>query len=252
MLSAPLGMVASAGHQDDDDDEDDESSSSQDNSSDDDSASASSSSRECYEPGFNMECNEFGDIRMQSNDEVRGEPIETTTYINLDRSFEDREEGPDARWVMFAVRNVTPAGESPVEVEIDGFETNTSGEIITTREDRESPSEINLWVDVLDLPIDEEIRVEATVGVTELGAYQLETIVIPFDRAYDPLVHPNGESISLFSFTMLGVHEPTSSLGAGQGEGWIATAQEIPTVGALVAMLTLGTMAAATARRGDQ
>ncbi len=237
MLVAPMGMIASAGHQDEDRTEETESAS-------DEGDQPDRSDEECRQSGYNMQCNEFGTIRMENTKDVKGEHVESTTYITLDTDFEEE----NARWVMFSLRNTTPGG-SPVEIQVDAFETNQSGDIITTRQIQDDPNEVELWVDTLDLPVDEEIRLEATVAVTELGAYQLETIVIPFDRAYDPIQTSGGERITLFSYTMLGVNDPTPSLDADhENGGWLSTAQETPAPGIAIAAMLLGA-AALTKRR---
>lgn len=241
MLLAPMGMVATAGHQDQDDEDDqDEGSAGQNQPSD------QANDQDCRQSGYNMQCNAFGSVRMETRMDVKGEHVESTSYVTLNTDMDEE----NARWVMFSLRNTTPDG-SPVEISVDAFETNRSGDVITTREIKDDPNKVELWVDTLDLPVGEEIRIEATVAVTERGAYQLETVVIPFDRAYEPIRDAQGQQVSLFSYTMLGVNEPTSPLGAetssDQG-GWMSTAQEVPTLGAALAAALLGTVALATRR----
>lgn len=170
-----------------------------------------SSSDSCGIKNKNSECNDFGSIVMDSQTDIKGEPVEVDAEITLDTAYEDRE----VRWVMFSIRNTTDDG-SPVDLELIRFGTATDI-IPVTRMDNPSSSEISLWVDILDVPVDEKITLSVEAGSSEQGAYRLEALVMPFDRGYAPVQDRSGESISLFSFTLLAVNEATGSGGLGAG-----------------------------------
>jgi len=176
------------------------------------SGTASAQDRSCDASGRNIECNDLGRIAMDTRERVEGEPVDVNASITLDRSYEDQ----GARWIMFSVRNVT-GDDSPVSLRLNTFSTD-QGEVVTTRVDHEDPNELNLWVDVLDLPVGEEITIDVTVGCTEEGAYAVETLVLVFDRGYDPIKNASGENVGLFSYTLLGVNEATEPIGASGGD----------------------------------
>jgi hypothetical protein len=204
------------------------------------SQSGGESSEDCTGGGVNGECNAFGKIAMQNREEVRGEPVDVNTTVTLNTSYEDR----GARWVMFSVRNVTADGDSPVSIRLNSFATD-EGEVVTTRVVHEEPNELNLWVDVLDLPVHKEIEIDVTVGVTDEGAYAFETLVLAFDRGYDPVQMANGDKASLFSYTLLGVNEATEPIGSStSSDGALGVLSEIPAPSALA---TLGTITLAAA-----
>lgn len=176
-------------------------------------AGSASAQDDCQESGKNIECNAFGRIAMENRERVKGEPVDVNASITLNTSYEDQ----GARWIMFSIRNVTDRGPSPVSVQLNTFSTD-EGEIVTTRVDHEQENELNLWVDVLDLPVGEEITLDVTVGCTEEGAYAVETLVLAFDRGYDPIKNASGENVGLFSYTLLGVNEATEAVSAANGD----------------------------------
>lgn len=190
-------------------------------------------SEDCEEDGVNVECNEFGRISMPTTKSLKGSPVMLTAEITLDTSYEDR----DARWIMFSIRNVTADGDSPVTIGLETF-SSSSGDVVTTRVIQDEASELNLWVDVLDLPVREPITLTVDVGVTERGAFAVETIVIPFDRGYEPIKDPQGDSVSLYSSTLLAVNGATSTTTAGD-DGSILDGKKVPgtTVGILGILL---------------
>lgn len=199
---------------------------------------------DCHQSKYNIDCNRFGFISMESIRHVEGGPVELETTILLNTSFEHR----DARWIMFSVRNVTAQGESPVTIDLESFTARGGGEIITTRRIQETPNEVNLWVDVLDLPVGEQITIEMTVGVTEQGAFNLETLVIPFDRGYEPIKDRAGKDITLYSSTLLAVNEATASTATGD-EGFLDSGEKVPGIGAAIAVGIVSLAALAHARR---
>lgn len=202
----------------------------------------SSVAQDCRRNGVNSECNEFGQIHMDDRKNVEGEPVDVNTTITLNTNYEDR----DARWIMFSVRNVTADGSSPISIRLNSFSTD-EGEVVTTRVVHDDPNELNLWVDVLDLPVDEPIEIDVTVGVTERGAFSVETLVLAFDRGYDPIKNSSGKDASLFSYTLLGVNEatdPVSSSSTGSSLG----IRGVPSLAVAGTVSTLG-LAASLARR---
>lgn len=170
---------------------------------------------DCEEDDKNKQCNDFGTISMDSRTDVRGKPVTVVTDIRLDTNYQD--EG--ARWLLFSVRHTPEPGHdtSPVSINLKRFET-PHGDIITTEVERSGPNEINLWVDVLDTPVDIPIQIEVEVGSSDRGAFSLETLVLPFDRGYEPIVD-DGMEASLFAFTMLSVNKETRSTLSGEGKG---------------------------------
>lgn len=199
---------------------------------------------ECEEDGRNLQCNEFGTIGMDTRHDVRGKPVTVVTDITLETSYKDS----GARWLLFSLRH-DPEGadSSPVTIDLKRFET-PHGEIITTEVERNGANEINLWVDVLDTPVGVPIQIEAEVGVTDRGAFVLETLVLPFDRGYEPVYDSEGEEASLFSSTLLGVNKETRSTHSGDGKGFL-DGQKTP--GLAVPFVLLIAVALAVMRRRD-
>lgn len=202
-----------------------------------DQPSDDTSSEDCQEDGANIECNEFGRIEMPTTKSMKGDPVTLVADITLKTSYEDR----DARWVMFSIRNVTNDGDSPVTIGLQEFKTS-SGDVVTTRVIQDDPSELNLWVDVLDLPVGEPITLEVEVGATERGAFAVETIVIPFDRGYEPIKDSSGEPVSLYSSTLLAVNGVTTSTASGDG-GSLLDGNKVPGAAAGLTVLVLGAIA---------
>lgn len=199
-------------------------------------ASTAQAQSGCQQDGYNIECNEFGAIRMPTKQDVKGSPVTATADIVLETGYEDQ----NARWIMFSMRNVTQDGDSPVTISLKNF-SSPSGEVVTTQVVQDEPSELNLWVDVLDLPTGEVITLEAEIGVTERGAFSLETVVIPFDRGYEPIKDRSGEPVSLYSSTLLGVNEETSATTTNSGSSLI-DGNKLPgaTAGVMLASLAVG------------
>lgn len=197
----------------------------------------------CAEKGKNVQCTEFGSISMDAQHDIRGEPITVTADINLDTGYAHQ----GARWVMFSIRNVTDDGNSPVTIDVKGFST-PNGDIIVTRTDQVKASEVNLWVDVLDLPIGKPISLELRVGATERGAFALETLVLAFDRGYAPISDQDGNDASLFSFTLLGVNKETKST-AGDDVDSLADGRKLPSIGIVTSLVVLTFALAVMLRR---
>lgn len=194
---------------------------------------------DCQIDGVNVECNGFGKIQMPTTKNMKGSPVTLAAEITLETSYEDR----DARWVMFSMRNVTDDGNSPVTIGLESFKS-PSGEVVTTRVIQDDPSELNLWVDVLDLPTGEPITFEVEIGATERGAFAIETIVIPFDRGYEPIKDHQGAPVSLYSSTLLAVNGATAATTTTtEGDGSILDGNKVPVAAAGLTVLVLGAVA---------
>ncbi len=191
----------------------------------------------CTSPGQNMQCTSFGSIRMDSHRQVRGETVELTATVVLDTAYIDR----NARWIMFSARNFTTDGPSPVTIQVERL-ASAFGDLVTTRVEQPKPSQINLWIDVLDIPLGTPISWTMQVGSTERGAFQLEALVMAFDRSYEPMIDAHGTEASLFSFTMLGVNKETGAIPGG-GKTSILDGHKVP---APPVLSTLIALAAAT------
>lgn len=177
----------------------------------------------CSEPGRNVQCSELGSIRMDSVREIRGAPIQLAAEVTLNSAF--KEQG--ARWFLFSVRNVTGDGINPVQLQVDSF-TADGAPIVTSKDERKA-HETNFWVDVEDVPVGKTIRIEMTVGSAEAGAFQLEALVMAFDRGYAAMHDSTGAEASLFSFTLLGVKSPTGAVGASPlSRGYTVPGLEAP------------------------
>jgi MYXO-CTERM domain-containing protein len=194
----------------------------------------------CSEGGHNVQCSELGSIRMESVREIKGTPIQVTSEVTLNSNFQEH----GARWFLFSVRNVTADGTNPVLIKVDSF-TADGANVVTTKTEQK-PYEDDYWVAVEDVPVGKTIQIAMTVGATDSGAFQLETLVMAFDRGYAAVTDSTGAQASLFSFTLLGVKTPTASLGAGPlSHGYTVPGVEVP---AAVGVLALA-VAAARRRR---
>jgi hypothetical protein len=160
---------------------------------------------QCESPGMNTQCNELGTIAMPTQVEIRGQPVTLTTHATLYNNYMDM----GARYIMFSIRHDAGAGSSPVSLDLKKFQT-VYGPIFTERIDHDRPNEINLWAHVSDVPTNAEITLEYEVHATDRGAFRLETLVMPFDRGYEPLADAGGEDITMFSFSLVGVNKETS------------------------------------------
>jgi len=177
----------------------------------------------CSEGGHNVQCSEMGTIRMDSVREIKGDPIQVTSEVTLNSNFKDH----GARWFLFSVRNVTADGTNPIVIKVDSFAAN-GNPVVTSKQDIKS-NEADYWVDVEDVPVGQPIHIDMTVGATDSGAFQLETLVMAFDRGYAPVTDSTGAQASLFSFTLLGVKQPTASMGAGPlSKGYSVPGLEAP------------------------
>lgn len=201
----------------------------------------------CAPPGMSGQCNELGTILMDFQRDVQGSPIDVTARITLDNNHRDQ-----ARAFLFSVRNVSGEAGSPVSVELKGFAT-TSGPVVTQKVERPGPHEVNLWVDVLDVPVGQPIDLTVTVGSSERGAYRLEVLVMPFDRAYMPLRSASGTDLSLFAFTLLGVNRETGDASTGATERGIfdsnSVGRRLPGPEPAWALAVLGAAALVAARK---
>jgi hypothetical protein len=164
----------------------------------------------CAPSGMSGQCSELGSIIMDFQRDVKGQPIDVSVRITLDNNYREQ-----ARFFLFSVRNVSVDEEpSPVTVDLKSFRT-ALGEVAVTNPQQPSPNELNLWVDVLDIPVGQPIDLTVTIGVREAGAFYLEALVMPFDRAYHPIKGSQGQELSLFAFTLLAVNQPTGAGGSG-------------------------------------
>jgi hypothetical protein len=177
----------------------------------------------CTEGGHNVQCSELGSIRMDSVREIKGSPIQLSTEVTLNSNFKDH----GARWFLFSVRNLTSDGANPIQIHIDGFSAD-GAKIATSKADQKS-YESDFWVDVEDVPVGKTIRIDMTVGAADAGAFQLEALVMAFDRGYSAITDSTGAEASLYSFTLLGVKSPTGSIGAGPlSGGYTVPTYQIP------------------------
>jgi hypothetical protein len=188
----------------------------------------------CERSGKSGECQPWGEAWMPNRAEMRGDPVELTAEIYLTSDFQDL----GARWVMFSVRNVTWDGTNPIDVRIDSFGTQY-GTVITTREDYQ-PHQVDLWVDVMDLPVNDLIEIDMTINSAAKGAFLIETMIIVFDRGYEEIKTSGGDNVALFAATHLGVHEES---GSGSG-GLSSRLQNVPGPGLIAVVAALGLVAA--------
>lgn len=202
------------------------------------------SSSGCDSPGTNSQCNGFGSIRMISQVEIRGTPVDIEVSITLNTLFPER----NARWILFSMRNLTSEGESPVMIGLRGFST-PHGDIAATRTEQTKPSELNLWVDVLDLPVNTPITLKATIGARERGAYVLEMLVMPFDRGYTPISDSSNAPQSLYSFTLLGVNKETNAVSGAGDKDSLLRGNKIPALGTGLVVAAVACAAFGLARR---
>lgn len=200
---------------------------------------------DCDEPGYDMECSKLGSIRMPSTQAIEGEPEAITASIWLNSDMEEE----NARWWLFKVDS--EHGQDVVHATVNAFSTE-DGTVLTTRESTDHPVEQEFWVDIADLPVQQEITIDMTVGSTEVGAYEVEVHVIPFDRGYENLYDENGETYGLYASTTLSVTEATDPFGGGDQAAWISLLREAPGPGAYlaVAAIVLAGLAAKTRRPG--
>lgn len=201
---------------------------------------------ECDEDGLNMQCSEFGSISMVNQIDVRGEPVDVTVETVIDETYERS----GARWIMFSVRHDAPSGGSPVSLSLQSF-SSSHGDVYTTRIDHDIPNEINVWVHVVDIPQGVPIELTVRAEVADRGAFKIETLVMPFDRGYEPLRSPDGEDRTLYASTLLGVNQETGGGGGGKPLGDGLRTPGISAPGAAVAVLVLAGVAVAW-RRGRQ
>jgi hypothetical protein len=82
-----------------------------------------------------------------------------------------------------------------------------------TRTEQPSSTEVDQWADVLDVPVGQPIDLAVQAGATDKGAYRLEVLVQPFDKAYHTIKDSSGNDASLFSFTLLIVNKASGSGG---------------------------------------
>lgn len=191
--------------------------------------------QECGMSGMNGQCTEFGSIAMESQRDIRGDAIDLAVTFTLNTAYADQ----GSRWLLVSVRNVETDGSNPVTIEMTSF-ASAYGDILTTRVEQPSPNELNLWVETLDTPVGTPITLDLSVGATERGAFQLETLVMAFDRGYAPVKDSLGNDASLFSFTLLGVNEETAGVSSDKGSllrgNKVPGFEAVAVIGALVAV----------------
>lgn len=197
----------------------------------------------CGEPGMNGQCTEFGSIAMESQRDVRGEPIDLTVSFTLNTAYAEQ----GSRWLLVSVRNAEEDGRDPVTIEMLRF-ASVHGDILTTRVEQPSASELNIWVETLDTPVGTPVSLDLRVGATERGAFQLETLVMAFDRGYAPVQDSVGNDASLFSFTLLGVNEETQAVASDRGS--LLRGNKVPGPEASLLVITLVALALLLRRKG--
>ena len=189
----------------------------------------------CGQSGMNGQCTEFGSIAMESQRDIRGDAIGLTVTFTINTAYADQ----GSRWLLVSVRNVETDGSNPVTIEMTSF-ASAYGDILTTRVEQPSANELNLWVETLDTPVGTPITLDLSVGATERGAFQLETLVMAFDRGYAPVKDSAGNDASLFSFTLLGVNEETAAVSSDKGSllrgNKVPGLEAVAVIGALVAV----------------
>lgn len=200
------------------------------------------SAQTCGEPGMNGQCTEFGSISMEGQRDIRGEVIDLTVSFTLNTAYADQ----GSRWLLVSVRNVEADGSNPVTIDLVRF-ASAYGDILTTRVEQPSPSELNLWVETLDTPVGTPIVLDLRVGATQRGAFQLETLVMAFDRGYAPMRDSVGNDASLFSFTLLGVNEETQAVSSDKGS--LLRGNKVPGLEASALLAVLAACALALRRR---
>ena len=164
----------------------------------------------CDEPGKNRQCTEFGSLAMDTQRDIRGQPIDLAATFTLATTYPEQ----GGRWLLVSVRSAEEDGSDPVTIDLVRFASGGST-IPAARIEQPDPSELNVWVETLDVPVGTPVDLDLRVGATERGAFQLETLVMAFDRGYAPMLDADGNEASLFSFTLLGVNDAT----AGGGDG---------------------------------
>jgi hypothetical protein len=176
-------------------------------------ADAQAPASNCAPAGMSGQCNELGTIYMEFQRNIDGQPVDLTAHITIDRTYREQE----VRAFLFSVRNAsTERGPSPVTVSVTRFAT-PNGDVSVTKSETPGPNEVDVWVDILDLPEHQPIELTAHVGVRDKGAFNLEVLVMPFDRAYHTVTMSDGAEASLFASTMLAVNGPTADTSGGSG-----------------------------------
>ncbi|MHB8633737.1 MAG: hypothetical protein ACYDBQ_07215 [Thermoplasmatota archaeon] len=208
-----------------------------------DPAAASPAPAACQQPGQNMQCSAFGTISMPTQVDIRGQAVQVTAQITLTTNYGSQ----GARWLLFSIRNNTSPGPSPISLSLVQLATAT-GPLTVTRVQHDSPSQIDLWVDVLDTPVGTPISLTVQVGASDRGAFRLETLVMAFDRGYASLQQADGTPASLFSFTELGVNQESSTVGTPASGGSIFQGHKTPFLGEAAVIAVIG-LAALVGRR---
>lgn len=200
----------------------------------------------CTTMGMTGQCNELGSITMASDVAINGEMQTISASIVVNNLYRDRE----VRQFLFSVRNVSVDGSSPVVVELVNFATS-QGPVGVLRTENPGPNELNMWVDVLDVPVGTPIDLSVRVGATRQGGFKLETLAMPFDRAYKPIVGSDGRELSLFAFTFLSVDQPTAGGTGGTGLG-SSLGRSLPGPDTAVAMAAVAGLALLVTRTPRQ
>ncbi len=194
----------------------------------------------CVEAGYNVQCTQFGTIKMPNQVDIRGDAATVTITATLHDTFERA----GARWVLFSVRHVPEgSGASPISVDLVDF-TSAYGPVYVTSIDHDFPNEINIWVHVVDVPIGTPLELDISIGAGDRGAFRLEALAMPFDRGYEPIPDASGMDELLYSFSVLGVNKETSGGGGGGSSG-----RSIPVMGPVVTAFALLACVAVLRRR---
>lgn len=200
----------------------------------------------CAPSGMSGQCNELGSILMDFQRDIAGQPIDQNVRITIGHDYREV-----ARSFLFSVRNLSQEGTpSPVSVALVSFAT-ASGDVTVLKTEQPTPSQLDLWVDVLDVPVGDPIDLTVSVGARERGAFRLEALVMPFDRGYAPLTDAAGNSLNLFAFTVLGVNKASGEASSGNPGGLFkgsSVGKALPGPEAWVLAASVGLAALATSR----
>lgn len=196
----------------------------------------------CAESGFNVQCSDFGSLKMENQRDIRGNPITMTITADISETYETS----GARWVLFSVRHVPEGSTSPISLALSGF-TSSYGNVYITSVEQDVPHEINIWVHVVDVPLNTPLELDIQVGASDRGAFRLEALAMPFDRGYEPIADVNGTDHILYSFSLIGVNKESSGVEpASEGS---SGGRAIPVVGPVATTLALLACAIAIRRR---
>lgn len=198
----------------------------------------------CAEAGFNVQCSEFGSLKMENQRDIRGDPITMTITAQINQTYETS----GARWVLFSVRHVPEGSSSPISLALSGF-TSSFGNVYITSVEQDVPHEINVWVHVVDVPLGTPLALDVLVGASDRGAFRLEALAMPFDRGYEPIADVNGTDHILYSFSLIGVNKESSIVETSSGGP--SGGRAIPMAGPMATLVALAALAGVLRRRSQ-